>query len=1093
MKIIIFLLMISLVQVSAKGLAQRISLVENNVPVEKVLQSIKTQSGYGFIYDVNDLKGQRISVNLKNVTIEEAVRATVRYLPLAFKIVKSNIVLIKVETKMETRSLDRTISGSVVDEKGTPLISVNIRVKNANISASTDIKGKFKIDVPIGKDTLMFTSIGFIDKEVAVKSTSTIVVTMVSVEESLEEVLVVGFGTQKKISNVGAQATVKAKDLKLPVRNLSTSLLGRLGGVTGMQRSGEPGNDDADIFIRGIATLNRELSKPLILVDGVERLMNDIDPEDIESFTLLKDAAATAVYGVRGANGVIIITTKRGVQGKTKIKARYSEGVSTFTKIPELVDGVSYMNMANEASLTRGGGRQYTDERIQNTLLGNDPYLYPNVNWMDEIFNKYASNRNVNVTMSGGSQFVTYYFSTGYYRDNGILKSDEMAKYNSNLYLDRYNFTSNIQANLTKTTLIDLGIQGNIKNRNLPGMLNTSDIFDQVMRIPPIYHPVIYPDGKLAQSLTNYAFNPYNSLTQSGYRTQWSNQLYSNLRITQKLDSWVKGLSATGMFSFDANNLHENKRTKTPDTWIATGRDNDGNLVYDQTTFATNQYLGFTTSSSGTRQFYLEGAVNYTGTFGKHDVGGMLLYNQRDYVTTGGNLITSLPYRSKGVAARLNYAYNYKYMAELNFGYNGSENFMPKSRYGFFPSMGLGWAVSEESFFEPLKNAIQFLKFRFTHGLVGNSNIGGRRFAYIGTVNTVTGYNFGLGDVNNKFTGLEIGEYPVDVTWETSTKTNLGLETKLLNSRLSFQIDFFNEKREGIFLRRTSLPNYLGILNEPYGNLGVVKNRGVDLTTDFSDKIGNVSLQFQGNFSFARNTILENDEPDRLYPWMEREGRRVNQRFGYTALGLFKDASEILTSAVQTGDVRPGDLKFQDLNNDGKIDQYDMGPIGYGDLPEIVYGFGLTVGYKGFNVGAFFQGAANVDIAMYGEGFQPFLSGSERGNLFSAVNDRWTPENPNPNAFYPRLAFGSLNDNYTTNSWFTKSANYLRLKTLQLGYDIPDRLSDKLKLGKSRIFFIATNVLTFSKFDLWDVELGNGLGTSYPNMSTYSLGIELNF
>lgn len=990
---------------------------------------------------------------------------------------------------------ERTVSGTVIDEKGEPVPSVTVTVKNANIGSSTDLNGRFKIDVPMSRDTLEFSSTGFVNQLVYVGATDSIEVTLVRVEESLEEVVVVGFGTQKKISNVGAQSTVKPEELKLPVRNLSNSLLGRLGGVTGAQRSGEPGNDDSDIFIRGIATLNPGLSRPLILVDGVERMMNDIDPEDIESFTILKDASATAVYGVRGANGVIIITTKRGVQGKTKIKVRYNEGVSTFTALPQLVDGVSYMKYANEASLTRDGGVQYSDARIQNTLEGKDPYLFPNVDWVDEIFNRYTSNRNVNVSMSGGGQFVTYYFSTGYFRDNGILKSDDMAQYNSNLYLNRYNFTSNIQANLTKTTLVELGVQGNIKNRNLPGIHSTEQIFEQVMAMPPIYHAVRYPDGKLAQSSNNSMLNPYNSLTQNGYRTRWSNQLFSNLRVTQELDFWIPGLSATGMFSFDANNLHANNRTKTPDTWIATGRDNDDNLTFDQTTFSSNQYLGFSSSSSGDRQFYVEGAINYARTFDNHEVGAMALYNQRDYIETGGNLITSLPYRSRGIAARMNYSYDSRYLAELNFGYNGSENFAPNNRYGFFPSVGLGWVISEENFFEPAESSIQFLKLRFTHGLVGNSTIGGRRFAYIGTVNPVMGYRFGLGDVDNVYNGLEVGEYPVDVTWETSTKTNAGLELRTFKNKLNFQIDFFREWREGIFLRRTSLPSFLGILNEPYGNVGIVANKGFDASLDFNERIGEVSIQLQGNFSFSRNKIIENDEPERKHDWMRETGRRVGQRFGYTALGLFSSEEEIQNSPTQTGDVRPGDIKFKDMNGDGQIDQFDMGPIGYGinTPPEIVYGFGLTTSYKGLSLGLFFQGAANVDITMWGEGFHPFLQGSERGSLFQVVEDRWTPENPNPNAFFPRLQYGRLNDNYATNTWFLRDTDYLRLKTLQLSYELPKRWAERFGVTNSRIFFIGTNLLTFSEFNLWDVELGAGKGTNYPNMSTYSLGFEFNF
>src|SRR5690606_5074871 len=432
----------------------------------------------------------------------------------------------------------------------------------------------------------------------------------------------------------------------------------------GMQRSGEPGNDNSSIFIRGMASLSQTSSQPLVLIDGIERRLEDIDPEDMESFNILKDASATAVYGVRGANGVILITTKKGTVGKPKIRFRYSEGISTFTQLPELADGITYMNLANEAIATRGGTSPlYSDEKIENTILGNDPYLYPNVDWRDEIFNDWASNRSAKLNISGGSPSVDYYVSAGYFRDNGILKTDDKADYNLSLFLDRYTFLSNMQLKDTSTTTIDLGIQGNIKNRNAP-TTSSSDIFGQVMNIPPVYHAVTYPDDKLAGGSSVGILNPYNSLTQNGYSTVWSNKLYSNIRVSQDLRFVIPGLSFTTMFSFDANNSHSNTRSRNPDKWFANGRDAEGNLTYQQT-FVGNKYLGFSTSSSGTRQFYTETALNYNKTIDAHDIGAMLLYNQRDYIETGGNFISSLPYRSRGLAGRMNYAFNNKYLAEF--------------------------------------------------------------------------------------------------------------------------------------------------------------------------------------------------------------------------------------------------------------------------------------------------------------------------------------------------------------------------------------------------------------------------------------------
>jgi TonB-linked SusC/RagA family outer membrane protein len=991
---------------------------------------------------------------------------------------------------LDNTLMGQIITGKVSDETGSPLPGVNILAKGTQSGTLTDVDGNYTLNAS-NSEFVVFSFIGYKTREVKIQNQKVIDVTLETDNQSLDEVVVVGFGTQKKITTVGAQSTIKPEELKLPLRNLNTVLLGRISGVVGVQRSGEPGNDNAEIFIRGIATLDKGLSQPLVLVDGVERPMNDIDPEDIASFSMLKDASATAVYGVRGANGVIIITTKKGTIGKPQIRFRYNEGVTTFTKLPDLADGLTYMRLSNEASTTRGGNPNYTASDIEKTFSQEDPYMYPNVDWYDAIFNKFSSNRNANLNISGGNERATYYVSAGYYSEAGILKTDALSKYNSKLNYDRYNFTSNLTINASQTTKLELGIQGNVTDRTLPGAENPSTIFGYVMAIPSPFHPVRYPD-RLAGTRSTVIINPYNALTQRGYRSIWSSRLLSNLRVTQQLSAWVTGLSASGMFSFDALNNHSINRTKDPDRYQAIGRDEKGDLLYEQT-FIGSEYLGYSASSSGERQFYNEASLNYANNFGRHEVGGLLLYNQRDYITTGGDLISSLPQRARGIAARVNYAYSERYLAEVNFGYNGSENFAAGKRYGFFPSLGLGWVPSEEKFFDPIKNSIQFLKVRFSHGLVGNSNIGGRRFAYIGTTSSPTGYTFGDAQTTNAYAGRDVGEYPVDVTWETSKKTNLGFELHTLNNSLNLQVDLFKEHREGIFLRRNSLPSYTGILLAPYGNVGIVKNKGVEVTTSYNSKLGKVLLQIQGNLTYAKNEIINNDEPPKAYPWMSAIRQKTTQTYGYEAIGLFKDSTEITESPMQTGDVRPGDIRFRDLNNDGVINQFDVKPIGYGDIPEIIYGFGVTATYKRFTLGAFFQGASRVSVVMQDEGFVPFQAGSERGNLFEVANNRWTPQNPDPNAFYPRLSFGLVNENYKTNSWFVRNTSYLRLKTFQAGYDLPEKLLKSIGVQKSRLFFIGYNLLTFSKFNLWDVELGSGRGTNYPNMKTFSLGVDLNF
>ncbi|TZF86022.1 TonB-dependent receptor (plasmid) [Pedobacter sp. BS3] len=1080
---------------------QKITVNFKNIRLDDALEKLTEGTGFKVAYSDNLInEAARVSMKISNGSLLHALQQLLEPQHLSFSEVGNVIVLKKAPA--EVQKPGKTIRGTVKDTTGATLVGVTVRVKDKQgLGTSTDINGKYVLDVPDGA-VLVFNYVGFRSLEIPVGKREVLDVVLHAADSRLEEVVVVGYGTQKKISLVGAQSTVKPTDLQLPIRNLSTSLGGRLAGVVSVQRSGEPGGDNADIWIRGISTFSSSLSKPLVLVDGVPRPFADVDPEDIESFSILKDASATAVYGVRGANGVILITTKSGTPGKPKFNIRYNEGITSFTQLPEFADGVTYMQMANEALTNRGSAPRYTAEEIEATRTQSDPYLYPNVNWYNELFNKWGGMRQANMNINGGSDRANYYVATSYYDEKGLYKTDELVKYDSEVRYKRYNLTTNLTLKPSNSTTIKLGIQGYLANVNYPGS-NSSDIFEKAFFMTPVLNPVKYPDGRAADGTASSVQNPYALLTQTGYANQWRNQLFSNLRVTQGLDVVTKGLSATAMFSFDAYNYVSLRRTKTPTTWLATGRDADGNLIYQQTRLGSD-YLTYARNNEGSRTFYNEIALNYTRSFGKHDVGGMLLYNQSDEVNTqADDLETSLPFRFRGLAGRATYAYNNRYFAEFNFGYNGSENFLPQKRYGFFPSVAVGWLLSDEDFFKGARDVVQMAKIRFSHGKVGNSNIGGRRFAYLGTVEklgtaTAPVYSFGRSPVG--MTGYDIGEYAVDVTWETSKKTDLGLDLWTLHNQLNLQVDLFKEHREGIFLRRASLPAYIGMRNNPYGNVGVIDNKGIDGSMTYSGKLGqNFKFQLLGNLTYNRNTVVEDDQPDPIYPWLATKGRKVGQRFGYIALGLFESNEEIANSPKQSGDVRPGDIKFKDLNGDGVINSYDNAPIGYGQVPEIVYGFGFTLGYKAFSISTLFQGVGNMDIWLNGEGLIPFQQGLSRGNLFKNVTDRWTVDNPNPNAFYPRLGAGTINDNYTRSTWWIQNGRYLRLKTLQLTYTLPKSFISKAKLQNAQVFFSGVNLWTLSPFKMWDPELGDGSdaaypgGARYPNIATYSLGFNLNF
>ncbi|MEX0720775.1 MAG: TonB-dependent receptor [Balneolaceae bacterium] len=986
-----------------------------------------------------------------------------------------------------------SISGRVLDaETSESLPGVNILIKGTSTGTATDANGDFEIAVKSLQDTLVFSYIGFETAIVPIDGETTLDVELHAEALTGEELVVVGYGRQKKESVVGSQATIEPSKIQsAPVRNLSTSLAGKVAGIVSVQRSGTPGFDNAEIWIRGISTFDQNLSHPLVLVDGVPRDFNDIDPEDIESFSILKDASATAVYGVRGANGVILINTKTGNIGKPKVKVRYNEGITSFTRLPDFADGATFMEMSNEALTTRGSTPRYSEEEIEKTRTGVDPMLYADVDWYDELFNKTGQSRQFNLHLNGGSELASYYVSTSYFNEVGLFKTDELTRYNSQISTTRYNMTSNLVLNPTKTTELKLGIQGYLSTGNFPGT-DGGTIYNNAFFTTPVIHPPKYPDDRIANQTGGVLRNPYAMLTQTGYRTNARNQIYSNMRITQDLGMVVEGLNFSGMFSYDAYNFSSDRREKSPDTYIVTGRDAEDELTFSQT-YIGQEYLGFSRVNNGTRSTYLELSLDYNNDFGNHNVGGMLLFNQSDRTQTHSNdFISSLPYRYRGLAGRSTYSYDKRYYLEFNFGYNGSENFHPDERYGFFPSLGAGWTISNEQFFQPVKKAIQYAKIRFSHGLVGSSELSGRRFAYLATVANASGYTFGS-NLSNSYSGVTIGEYASDVTWETSEKTNIGLDLWILNNSVNLQVDAFREYRSGIFLRRGSLPRYTGILNTPYGNVGIVENKGIDGSLKYTGKVGNFRFEALANANYNRNLVVRDDLPPWEHPWLEREGRKVGQRFGYVALGLFESEEEIANSPVQSGDVRPGDIKFKDVSGDGVINDDDLYPIGYGSIPEWTYGFGFTAGYKSFTVSTFFQGVGNVDIYLSGEGLQPFHEGLSRGNLYSNIEDRWTEENPDPTAFYPRLMVGSLNQNYRQNSWWVRNGRYLRLKNAQITYSFPSQLVRRLQIRNANVFLSGVNVLTFSDFKLWDVELGDGRGADYPHTSTYSLGIEINF
>ena len=1104
-----------------------LSVSMSNSTLREVLKTIEKSSQFVFFYldDAVNLE-RKVSIDSKNKNIEEILSELFEGTSCTYRISDRQIFISgKAPASTEQQQNKRKISGRVTDIKGGPLIGVNVTVDGDANGSITNMDGLYEIFVTKKSVVLKFTYIGFKTSEIRTNASTNIYdVTLEEQVNELEETVIVGYGTQRKISNIGAQSSMKMEDIKTPSASLTTTLAGRLAGVVAVQRTGEPGKDAADIWIRGISTPNT--SSPLVLVDGVERSFNDIDPEDIESLTTLKDASATAVYGVRGANGVILIKTKPGKVGKPTVSADYYESFTRFTKMVDLADGITYMNAANEAMRNDGIATKYTEDQIRNTIAGKDPYLYPNVDWLKEIFNDWGHNRRVNVNVRGGSEKVAYYASVSYFNETGMTVTDKnINTYDSKMKYSRYNFTTNLNIDVTPTTKVEIGAQGYLGEGNYPA-ISSADLYNAAMSISPVEYPKMFfvnGEAYVPGTSTNNNFNnPYSQATRRGYDNLTKNQIYSNLRVTQNLDMLTKGLKLTAMYAFDVYNeihVHQDRAESTYnflDTSVP--YDMNGQPIL-QRIYEGSNVLSYKQETSGNKKTYLEASLNYDRTFNDdHRVSALFLFNQQSKLLyPKGTLEDAIPYRMMGIAGRATYSWKDRYFAEFNIGYNGAENFSPKHRFGTFPAFGVGWVVSNEKFWQPLSKAVSFLKIRYTDGKVGNSEVSDRRFMYLDQMKENGDYGYKFGPNGTKWAGYETVNMAVDLIWEESRKQDLGIDLKLFNDDLSIVFDLFKERRENILLKREhSMPSFLGYnTSAPYGNIGIIENKGFDGTIEYNKRINkDWVIALRGNVTFNKDKWIQGELPEQKYEWMNQYGRNINGAKGYVAEGLFTQAEiddmarwESLSAAnkaitpkpfaSQFGTVKAGDIKYKDLNNDGQIDAYDQTYISRGDVPTTVYGFGFTVGWKDLSVGMMFQGVAGAERVLNGSSINPFNGGGGSGNLYSNIDDRWTEENPDQNAFYPRLSYGSETtssiNNFQKSTWWVRNMNFLRLKTLQLSYNLPKPWVNKVHLKNAAVYVMGTNLFTLSRFKLWDPELNTDNGASYPNTTSYSVGINFTF
>ncbi|MBL1409250.1 SusC/RagA family TonB-linked outer membrane protein [Sphingobacterium faecale] len=1073
--------------------AQKVSLHVSKASFQDVALAFQRQTGYSFSISNRFLSiANPVTLTLDKVDFDKAIVYLFRDQPFSYEVSGKLISVVGgVKRKHlpigEQASQQQSISGRVTNDKDEPLAGVTVLVKgNSNKGTTTDSDGRFVLNGSFFTGVLVFQMVGYKTYEIEIEKQKVFDAILQMSESGLDEVVVVGYGTQKKSSVIGAISTLSPRNLKSPVAKISSQLAGQLAGVVAVQRSGEPGTGST-FWIRGISTFSGS-GTPLVLVDGIERSIDLVDPEDIKEFSILKDAAATAIYGVRGANGVVIVTTRSGEAGDPKISVRAEQGMVSPTRVPKMLNAVQYAEMYNDAA----GFDYYTPEIMDKYKSGSDKELYPNVDWVNELYKKSSVNSRINANVSGGTKSVRYYVSGGYYGENGLFVSDNMKAYNTAINYRQFRFRSNLDVDIAKYTTVNINLATSFEKKNEPGT-GGGTIWQYALQTPSNAFPMVYENGYLPGPGTQQGNNPYALLTQTGYIEKLWNNAQSLFGITQDFSEYItKGLKANVKFSFDALNYSRLNRTKAPEQWSA-NRNPDGEIVYNQLVKG-QESLSYSEGKSGRRMVYLEGSINYARTFGVHSVSALALFQQSQRNEIGVEAsIDALPYRNQGIAGRLTYDFDQRYFIEGNFGYNGSENFSRGNRFGLFPSVALGWIASNEKFFQPLTNTIDLLKFRGSYGLVGNDQIGGkRRFIYLATVEAGKDYRFG--ESATTYSSIRLGDWANEnVGWETAHKMDVGIELSLFR-KLKIQADYFRELRDGIFLERSAIPMYVGVTNKPWVNIGKMRNKGMDASVEYHQKVGEVDITARGNFTHARNVILNMDQPDWAYLYQNRTGQARYQPFGYVAVGLFKDQADVDSWVDQSsiGGAQPGDIKYLDLNGDGVINSFDQKAIGYTDIPETVYGFGASVAWKSFDLSVFCQGNANVQFSMRSNMTQAFVNTKRNeSNAFADLyGNYWTPENRE--AIYPRLTTAPNANNDVPSTFWQVDGSYLRIKNVELGYTLPSKISKKIQSNGIRVYFSGVNVLTFSKFKLWDPDLQTGAAT-YPMNKVFNVGLSMGF
>lgn len=1090
---LVFCMVFSVTGYAQTVLQTKVTIAFDEQSLDKVLQQLQKKTGINFAYTQDDVQSFQVQkMSFTNEPLEDVCKEILKNTSLSFKEFSGYIVITRsAVVPVEKKQTGILVTGKITDaETKEGLAGVNVLVQRTMKGVMSKGDGSFSMEVQPG-DILLFTYTGYGSVRQPVGS-ATIFDIVMNHTGSMGEVVVLGFGqSQKKIAQTGAVASITTKEIKQsPAANIANALTGRLPGLISVQRSGEPGSDNPELYIRGRATLND--NAPLITIDGVEKDphmldLSALDPNEIESVTILKDASATALYGVKGANGVIIIKTRRGTEGKPRINTSVQTSIQSATRIPKYLDSYNYALLANEAYLNdnpNGALIPYSAEALKAYESGSDPYKYPNVNWMHEML-KPAQMTRADFNISGGTPIVKYFVNAGYTQQNGLYKADKTDQYDANLKYRRYNFRSNIDIDFDKDFSVGLSLFGAIENTNAPNA-NTDDIFNYLAKTPPNAYPIKYPNGYYGGATRG---NPFALVNTTGYRQGFNSSLSGMFTATRRLDFITPGLYVKGNFSFDG--FFKSTLTRSREVKTATYKGNGD--YYDTANYSfsgSDAPLKAPDSNfTQSRSSWLDLSVNYDRTFGIHNITALLLVNRQQKVLGG-----TIPYVSQGLVSRITWSLRNKYFAEFNAGFNGTDNFAKNKRYGFFPAGSVGWVISKEAFLQN-NSVIDFLKIRASYGLTGNDKLGKRRWLFISENVSGGGYSFGT-DQMTYIGGRQEGAMAnPDVTWEKARKLNIGMEVKLWRDLLSVTVDVFREKRNDILITRGVIPDILGVsqVNLTPANMGVIVNRGIEMEMTHHNRVGNVTYTLRANGSFARNKVLFKDEVSYPYDYSKATGHQIGQLIGFTAIGFFDSKDEIQNSARQFGPLIPGDIKYKDMNGDGVIDNNDKGPIGKSTVPEFLYGISGNVGWKDFDLSVLFQGAGNYSARFSHEGAWEFYNGAK---VMEQHLGRWTPETA-ATATYPALHYGqNTNNHQELSSFFVKDASYIRLKNVEIGYTFRKlQITKNTGIASLRIYANGMNLYTWDRMGSgsFDPEAPSGKGFFYPQLRVVNFGISADF